>query len=613
MAGDLGTTEVAIVAREGRISDEVEQLNVVTHRYGDKVVIAEWDDAYEEIIRGSAPAVTILAEGDDFEVPVELGETERLGLEAFRLRGSTEYIASLAERPLDGMPWDAEGMPRLGVLAPDAPTDTDTETALPPLSERLTGSVAVATVFVQGPASDNCTFTPEEQMTIVAAMQNGLTWLGAQCQLTKIHWDNIIRSVTIEAAPNPNLPPGDLEAVWLLPTMEELGYPRSDGLKIFVRRVRRLARTHWAYCAFFIKYPSQYDAWAKIGGPYCALRYPLTNHEPLGVDRIIAHETGHIFGAGDEYLSSSCTCDEKFGYFQVPNYNCVKCADTAVPCIMNANTFATCPYTPWQMGVDAVTEVGDKQTASTPFVVSTVIFFESATEGHEGELWRVNADGSNPQYLGYETGASPFVANGMVFFQNATDGALHRVNVDGTNFQRVGANWTPSSPFVAGNIVYFQGTDGSLWRVKPDGSEAKKLAEKGVMSAPFVAGQYAFFAGLGNRLYRVNTDGTGLMPLSKRSSTSSPFVADGVVYFQGMYDELMRVDITGENEAQIASNKATSTPCVGDGVVYFQEADNELWCVKPNGKDEYRIADRHTVSTPFYAAGRLYFQEGNPT
>lgn len=43
-------------------------------------------------------------------------------------------------------------------------------------------------------------------------------------------------------------------------------------------------------------------------------------------DRIFAHETGHMFGAPDEYASSKCTCDTESGlFFRARNGNCKLC------------------------------------------------------------------------------------------------------------------------------------------------------------------------------------------------------------------------------------------------------------------------------------------------
>ena len=45
------------------------------------------------------------------------------------------------------------------------------------------------------------------------------------------------------------------------------------------------------------------------------------------IDSVFAHETGHIFGAPDEYAASNCMCTNTLGkFFKVVNGNCDTCA-----------------------------------------------------------------------------------------------------------------------------------------------------------------------------------------------------------------------------------------------------------------------------------------------
>ena len=84
--------------------------------------------------------------------------------------------------------------------------------------------------------------------------------------------------------------------------------------------------------------------------PRVVMNYDLDGWGIDDMDRVAAHEVGHIFGAADEYAESKCDCKERFGYLQVENGNCELCAPTHIDCLMSRNTWALCEYTRGQLG-----------------------------------------------------------------------------------------------------------------------------------------------------------------------------------------------------------------------------------------------------------------------
>ncbi|MEO6529413.1 MAG: hemopexin repeat-containing protein, partial [Specibacter sp.] len=72
----------------------------------------------------------------------------------------------------------------------------------------------------------------------------------------------------------------------------------------------------------------------------------------LSIDSVFGHETGHIFGAPDEYPSSNCVCTTTHGrFFTEVNGNCNNCASPVVTCLMSGNTLTTlCSFTPTHIG-----------------------------------------------------------------------------------------------------------------------------------------------------------------------------------------------------------------------------------------------------------------------
>ena len=178
-----------------------------------------------------------------------------------------------------------------------------------PTSSRLTGRVAVGIVIVEGPTAD-LKFTAAERTKVVAEVQNGLTWLGSQSSPGGISWSYDIRIVTLTTKPNAaDASLAQKEARWRDPAMQQLGFATGmAGVQAYVNGLRTRLNTDWAYCAFFVKYPVGHFAYASLGGPRLVMHYANDGWGPDNIDRVFAHESGHIFGAPDEYSSSGCSC-----------------------------------------------------------------------------------------------------------------------------------------------------------------------------------------------------------------------------------------------------------------------------------------------------------------
>jgi hypothetical protein len=374
MAGDTGIHERAVVSRTD--GPDVRSLGAAileaggraTHQYGRLVLIAGGAPDVTLAIAGQLPDVTVTAEGRAiYETTVnELDEVEALGLRAFAHRQSDEYMRAKARRSLDGAPWDTPE-----ATAPDVPggLKVPLDVRATPTSARLTGRVAVGIVIVEGPEA-TLRFSDEERITVFAEVQNGLSWLGSQGSPGGISWVHDIKVLTLEVAPDPNDDTLEKrEARWRDPAMAELGFgPGFAGVRAFVEELRTIHETDWAYCGFFTKYPLGHFAYAHIGGPPSVMDFNNDGWGPGNIDRVFAHETGHIFGAPDEYASSGCNCGGQFGICLKHNGNCANCAHNGgVPCIMRSNNYAMCGFTPFHLGFD---------------VPATVPFVEGLLQGH---------------------------------------------------------------------------------------------------------------------------------------------------------------------------------------------------------------------------------------
>ncbi|GGS15800.1 hypothetical protein [Actinokineospora fastidiosa] len=330
MAGDIGMRERVLVRSFEAAADPAGVPGGVVHEYGPRVVVA------------AAPDGVVVPQG--MGDAADLDETGALGMAAFALRESEEFASAKANRPLDGVDWgDGD--------APDHFDDDEPRAeAGAALSARLTGRVAVGVVIVEGP-TDALRFSADERTKVVAEVQNGLSWLGAQSSPGGVTWVHSIRTVNLTVQADASLPDDQKEAHWRDPAMAALGFPAGmAGVTAYAESLRTSLRTDWAYVAFFTKYPLKHFGYASIGGPRLVMAYANDGWGPDNIDRVFAHETGHVFGAPDEYASSGCTCGGSWGFFGKPNANCDNCATDPVPCIMKSNSWEVCNHTPYHLG-----------------------------------------------------------------------------------------------------------------------------------------------------------------------------------------------------------------------------------------------------------------------
>jgi hypothetical protein len=338
MSNDVPFAEVVVVGEAAteaalsgaRLAAEVPGARVA-HRFGPNVAILVGDES-DEPQRSTTDLSTV-----DLAA---LTPTERLGVQAAALRQSAEWQEAKRNRPRQGEEWDMQGR---CVDSGEEESAAALDAGAPGLNDYLEGSVAVGVVIVDGPTAD-LQFSNAENIKIVAEIQAGLSFLAGvnpNAGLT-FFYDTQFPSIDVPA--NPGLPAEDLEKHWREPTLAAIGATSSGD---YARRIKQNLGTQWAYVVYFIKYPAKHFGYAS--GDRIVMQYPVGNWHVDDTDRVFAHETGHIFGAPDEYKDSGCTCGGAHGRFGEPNDNCESCAGTR-KCIMKYNDFAMCKYTYRHLG-----------------------------------------------------------------------------------------------------------------------------------------------------------------------------------------------------------------------------------------------------------------------
>ncbi|MBT4835115.1 hypothetical protein HON86_00660, partial [Candidatus Woesearchaeota archaeon] len=269
------------------------------------------------------------------------------------------------------------------------PTDT---------SLYMIGDVSVSVILPES-ISGSEDWTSEEIANVHAEIMNGLDWWvtnNPDADLTFLYDWNDQASTTYE--------PIELDSIyrhyWGSEILFEMGYGDgtpgiTDAMYDFINDQRVLKNTDWGFSIFVVDSSSDYDgkfadnksAFAILnptgGGPYLVMTYDNGLYGIDNMDAVVAHETGHIFGAIDQYGSCDCTTD--VGYLNYENQNCVNDCEINEDSIMKTITFPFAnnlidQYAKGQIGwidsdADGILDIVD-------FEPSVSSFFSGEVNGH---------------------------------------------------------------------------------------------------------------------------------------------------------------------------------------------------------------------------------------
>lgn len=234
-------------------------------------------------------------------------------------------------------------------------------------SEFMLGKTAVGIILTESngaidPSTEDWTATEENE--VISEIQAGLNWwanvanriIGAQ--LTFVY--DVHLKVPTKYEPI-NRPQSD-QGLWITDAMNFLGHSLSSGyitnVDYYCNAIRDAYNTDWAYTVFVADSSNdadgkfsdgKYFAYAYLGGPFLQMTYKNNGWGISRMDQVLAHETGHIFYALDEYVGSNSSTTATSGYLNVPNTN----YGSGISCIMNNNSFSVdpCQYTMGHVGL----------------------------------------------------------------------------------------------------------------------------------------------------------------------------------------------------------------------------------------------------------------------
>jgi hypothetical protein len=374
----------------------------ITQKFTDTVIVASLPDSVDP--QKLSQSTTKQPNSLDIVSQLAVNSWNKL-----QLKESSERSIDAAE----GLSWDAPGYlpPQFAendhdsIIRSVSPEDDDPpqESTGTPTSRYMIGSIAVGIIIVSGTRSD-LAFSVAEQEKIVQEVQEGLNFLANAEPRANITFTYDIRLITVSSEPGSTSDYESAESPWRNAALQQMGFQANrSGSSDYVQNLKQNKRTDWAYVGYFTKYPLKHFAYA-ISEKVC-MNYSNDGWGPDRINQVFAHESCHIFGAADEY--GSCTCGGNHGHLGVPNNNCINCAGSHVPCLMEGNVLQLCQWSRGQIGWDDRLlgptwhryELTQASAASNSGAITSVSRIPNSME-----LWWIGANGSVQAAYWYEGG-----------------------------------------------------------------------------------------------------------------------------------------------------------------------------------------------------------------
>src|SRR4030042_2181462 len=309
-------------------------------------------------------------------------------------------------------------------------------------TEYMLGSAVVVVIFLESNGttdrnSENWTTT--EESTVQNEINQSLTWWATQNNYAGVSFTLDVHK-RVPTRYEPIIHPAGVtdpswEKLWVSEAMASFGYSSGYWIKRtrdYLNATRASYGTDWVFAVYVVDssadsnglFSDNYCAWAYIGGPFIVMTYdngktanpwPLPSWGIGRMDQVMAHETGHIYWATDEYNGIT----EYSGYL---NYN-----DTeGSGCLMDTNPLSLSSGTKQQIGWrdtdgDTFQDIVDTypETTLAPYVPDPT---SNPILTYTGRATEVPYPNNNPQP--YNAGNDVTINNILVVFYRIDNGTL---------------------------------------------------------------------------------------------------------------------------------------------------------------------------------------------
>jgi hypothetical protein len=261
-----------------------------------------------------------------------------------------------------------------------------------------------------------------------------------------------------------------------------MGFPATTAnyetvARSFAHSRRTALGADWGYMIFVVdsdedddgEFSNGWFAYAYLNGPFMVMTYDNDGWEIGDMNLVTAHETGHIFGALDEYATSGCSTSDSWGYLNAANTSCNNGGDTTDTSIMGE----------WWEQSDPAVDVSTSARAAIGWrnpVAAIVDVVRTATVSLTPYTPDPTSD-NTPTYSA-SAGNTPYPPEGPRIFEGTNYGTVAAVtvskvegaewNLDGGAFTSVGVvptdgafdeesdpySFTPQAPLADGTYTF---------------------------------------------------------------------------------------------------------------------------------------------------------------
>lgn len=396
LIGDIPADKINQLEGHGNIVDIITKPLDVTlvKGYGEtaEIAVSVWNNNYiaESQYNNPLPVTPGPVAGDILRVPEKSKSMQALGK-------NTRYANEI---PLQVLPYGA------GFY------DT---------SEYMIGDTAVGIIFLESNGTidpDTENWTTDRESNVINKIAPGLNWWAAREPNARLTFTYDIH-YRMPTGYEPIVHPQTDEPLWITDAMTDLGYSNPDyfyNVYDYNNAIRQSFNTDWAFTIFVADsandtdglFSDGYFAYAYLDGPFVVMTYDNDGYSIVYMDAVIAHETGHIFNANDQYTSAGRPCNEITGYLAIENQNSayphVGACDSNVASIMRSQIS---PYVTGSLDTYARQQVGWRDTDADG--IMDIIDFDPVSILNNYSPDPTND--STPEYSGTSSSASTYPNN----------------------------------------------------------------------------------------------------------------------------------------------------------------------------------------------------------